>query len=198
MNFINSRASLLFALLFSIVVSNAQTYKYEIIAKGKKVGIIEGSFLRKDSIIEVNISALGEIHFIITEHVQYKLSALYKNRVLLFSSATIFLNGKAHFSSIVKKEGDYYIIDKNEHKSTFSGSIKYSGALLYFIEPEKFTKIFSEIDNIEKDISKVGEHTYKIVNPATEKASFFTYEKGILKTADIHHSYIDFKINRIQ
>ncbi len=191
---------LLISIFLLVVISsvNAQTYKYEIISKKKIIGTIEGTITKKDNITKVDIVALGEIDFILKEHIKYKLNSMYKDGELIFSSATIFLNNKIHFSSVVKKEGDYYIIDKNEHKESFTDPINYSGALLYFIEPKTFTRIFSEIDNVEKDISKESKDTYKIINPDTEKASYFTYENGILKTANIHHTYIDVKIIRIE
>ena len=198
MNFRNYKVTLLIVLLICSVAIKAQTYKYEIFSKDKKIGTIEGTISKKANITKVDIVALGEIDFILTEHVKYKLNSMYKDGELVFSSATIFLNNKAHFSSVVKKEADYYIIDKNEHKESFTDPINYSGALLYFIEPKTFTRIFSEIDNVEKDIIKESKDTYKIINPDTEKASYFTYENGILKTANIHHTYIDVEINRIE
>ncbi len=194
----NMKLLITISLLVASLLTNAQTYKYEIISKDKKIGTIEGTIIKKNNITKVDIVALGEIDFILTEHVKYQLNSMYKNDELQFSSATIFLNNKTHFSSVVKKEGDYYIIDKNEHKESFTDPIHYSGALLYFVEPKTFKRIFSEIDNVEKDIIKESEGTYKIINPDTEKASYFTYENGILKTANIHHTYIDVKINRIE
>ncbi len=198
MNFRNYKVIALIVLLISSVAINAQTYKYEILAKNKKIGTIEGTITKKDNLTNVDIIALGEIDFILKEHIKYKLNSMYKDGELIFSSATIFLNNKTHFSSVVKKEDDYYIIDKNEHKESFTDPIHYSGALLYFIEPKAFKRIFSEIDNVEKDIIKESKDTYKIINPATKNASYFTYENGILETANIHHTYIDVRINRIE
>jgi len=187
-------------LLFLIYTTgiSAQSYKFEILVKGDHIGTIEGDIDTTGNMIKVNIVALAEAHFIIDERVKYQLNSIYKNGELYFSSATIFLNGDPHFSSVVRKDGPYYMITKNEHKSMFTEMIDYSGSLLYFMEPTNRSEIFSEIDNIEKPITYEGDSVYKIVNPKNGYVSYFTYEDGILKTAKIHHTYIDIEIRRIQ
>jgi len=188
---------LILLFLISTAGISAQSYKFEILVKGDRVGTIEGNIDTTGNMIKVNIIALAEAHFLITEHVKYQLNSIYKNGELIFSSATIFLNGSPHFSSVVRKDGPYYIINKNDHKTMFTEMINYSGSLLYFIEPTDRSEIFSEIDNIEKPITNEGDSVYKIVNPKNGYASYFTYEGGILKTAKIQHTYIDIEIRRI-
>ena len=184
---------LVFLLFFTGI--NAQTYKFEILSKGKKIGTITGTIKTIDKVIKVDIVALAKIHFIIDEDIKYELNSVYKDGMLFFSSASIFLNNKPHFSSVIRKDGENYILTKNGKQTTLNEPIYYSGSLLYFIEPIDKQKIFSEIDDILKDITKDSTSFYKIVNPKNGYASYFIFENGILKSAKIHHTYMDVEVH---
>ncbi|RUA23936.1 MAG: hypothetical protein DSY76_08700 [Bacteroidetes bacterium] len=181
---------------FSLLL-NAQVYKYKIICKGKDIGEIEVKKTVKDTAIYYDITGRSTVTMFFTESIKYHLSSIYINGAMFYSSATIYLNDKVHFNSVVQQENGYYTLNKKGHQSRFLGSIIYSGAMLYFTEPSGIDLIFSEIDNIEKNITKLADHKYKIVNPKTNNASVFNYVDGILESADIDHTYVSFSIKRV-
>jgi len=188
---------LLLVLLLSATFLNAQTYKYRILAKGKAIGNITVNKTIKDSAIYYDIEAHSTVKMFFTESIKYHMSSIYIQGNMFYSSATIYLNGKVHFNSIVQKENTYYSVNISGHETRFFDMVSYSGAMLYFTEPTTINKIYSEIDNVEKDISVIKRHQYKIVNPKTGNASIFYYKDGILDGADIDHTYVSFRIERI-
>ena len=188
---------LLLVLLLSATFLNAQTYKYRILAKGKAIGNITVSKTIKDSTIYYDIVAYSSVKILFTKSIKYHLSSIYIQGNMFYSSATIYLNGKVHFNSVVKKENTYYSVKKKVHETRFLDMISYSGAMLYFTEPKSISKIYSEVDNVEKNISIVKQHQYRIVNPETGNASLFYYKNGVLDAADIDHTYVSFRIERI-
>ena len=188
---------LIIFLLITIVEINAQSYNYEIITKGKNIGTIECKVDSVGDMVNIDILANATVHFLFGERVKFKLNSNYKNNELYFSSSTFYLNEKSIYQSIVHKDNNDYIISKDSHQTMFPGKIDYSGSLLYFVEPTGKEKIYSEVDEIYKLITKVGRHKYKITNPENGKTSFFTYENGILNHAEISHTYVNMKLKKI-
>jgi len=191
------RNYLLLILLLAAPYLNAQTYKYRIVVKGKEIGGITVNKTIKDSAIYYDIEAHSSVKVLFTESIRYHLSSIYIRGNMFYSSATIYLNGKVHFNSVVQKENAYYSVNIKGHETRFLDIVSYSGAMLYFTEPTTINKIYSEIDNVEKDISVIKYNQYKIVNPKTGNASIFYYKDGILNAADIDHTYVSFRIERI-
>ncbi len=187
---------LILIFLLPTIVS-AQSYKYSIFTKGKNVGTIESTIDTVGDVVKVNVLALANVHFLIGEHVKYKLNSNYKKGELYFSSVTFYLNGKSIYKSVVRKVNNNYIISEDDHESLFDESINYSGSLLYFVEPKNYKQIFSEIDNINKTITKQGKSKYKVTNPQNGKTSYFTYKNGILSSAKINHTYVTLELRRL-
>ncbi len=175
----------------------AQTYKYDILIKNNKIGVLTANLQATDSTKQVNIEVDCKLNFVLEEDIKFIINSIYINNTLSYSSSSIYRNNKIEFTSIIRKANSYYTISRNKHELRFLGDIKYSGSILYFEEPENRTIIFSEIDNIYKPIKKIGNHTYSITNPKTNKTSIFTYKNGILEQAKIIHTYIDLTLNRI-
>ena len=190
----------LITLLFMTVslLLNAQVYQYKIIKDGKDIGEIEVKKIVEDSAIYYDITGKSTVTLFFSESIKYHLSSIYRNGTMFYSSATIYVNNKVHFNSVVQQHDGYYVLTKKGHQTRFLKPVIYSGAMLYFTEPTDINLIFSEIDNIEKEITKVSEHKYKIVNPKTDNVSVFNYVNGVLESADIDHTYVSFRIERIE
>ena len=110
----------------------------------------------------------------------YKLTANYKNDELVFSSVSTFVNGKLHSTSITEKNKSDYSITKDGHLSKFFNDIYFSGAMLYWKEPQNVSTVYSEIDNIEKPIKKIEPSHYQLSESNNKRLSDYYYYDALL------------------
>ena len=193
------RLLILLVVLFSGPIVKGQSYHYRILAHDDEVGNMVVRKSIKDSITHYTVEAHSTVHILFSESLEYSLHSIFYGKLMNHSTATIFVNGNEHFKSIVERqENGFYKILKRGEELPFLQPIYYSGAKLYFEEPKGISIIFSEIDNVLKNITALGNHQYKIVNPVTGKASLFWYKDGILQKAQIDHTYVSFSIELVE
>lgn len=150
--------------------ANAQIYlrNYEVSSSDKVVGGIEatrtpeGDYVRYDVTSEVAMRILFEVK------VSYKVQAIYKNGVLVSSSATVYLNGSVQNDVNCERTGDHYTIVADGHTTRIYEDIKWSSALLYFNKPKDTRKVFSETDGAFKDLSETADGKFKLKDPEKE------------------------------
>lgn len=151
--------------------ANAQIYlrNYEVSSSNKVVGGIEatrtpeGDYVRYDVSSEVSMRILFEVN------VSYKVQAIYKNGILVSSSATVYLNGNVQNDVNCERTGDHYTIVADGHTTRIYEDIKWSSALLYFNKPKDTRKIFSETDGAFKDLSETADGKFRVRDPENEK-----------------------------
>lgn len=195
--FIRKSFSLLISLLAFATTLNAQTMVYSITSNKKPLGQITVSKKQVNDLLKVEVVSQVNVKILINIDLKYNLDATYKNGELVKSSVSTFANGKPHSSSVTEKTARGYRITKDDDISSFLNQIHYSGAMLYWKEPNNVSKIYSEIDNIEKTIKKAGPGHYQLSEGKNKQSNDYYYQNGTLKKAVIKHAIMTFELNKM-
>jgi len=187
---------ILIIFLLTVFISNSQSLHYKITSNKSYIGNLKVTKTIKNDVLQIEALSEVRVKLFIPIGLKYKLSCRYKNNELQYSMVTTFVNGKIHSTSKTEKTGNYYTITKDGHSSKFLNSIAFSGALLYYFEPEGLAKIFSEFDNLEKPIKSIGTNQYQITNPKNGHLSEYKYKDGILESTTNHHTLLTFKLTK--
>lgn len=171
------------ALFFSLALlvafsANAQTYlrNYEIESSDKVVGGITATRSIDGDFIEYNVTSDVSMTILFEVNVSYKVQAIFKNNILVSSSATVYLNGNPQNDVICERTGDHYTIVADGHTTKIYEDIKFTSASLYFNKPAGVRKVFSETDGTFKTVSETSEGKFKLKDPEKEKnVNTYTY-----------------------
>lgn len=183
-------------LLYFPLVGFSQTFNYTVSANNASIGNLTVTKVQSENSTEIEVVCDIKIKLFISIDLKYRLNSTYKNNELVFSSVTVYVNGKIHSTSTAEKNGEYYTLTKDGHSSRYLHKITYSGALLYFIEPKGLTNIFSEFSNSNKSIKSIKNNEYQIVNPKNGHLSIYKYKNGILENTIIHHTLLTFSLTK--
>ncbi|NOY47002.1 MAG: hypothetical protein GXO84_02095 [Chlorobi bacterium] len=191
------RNTLILILIFLSVHCNSQNVNYRITSKETSIGNLSVKKIEENNTIQIEVVSEVTVRLFITIDFKYKLNCTYKDKELIFSSVITYVNGRVHSTTTTKKDGEYYSITKNNHSSKYLNEINFPAALLYFVEPEGVTKIFSEFDGIAKPIKEIVKNKYQITNPKNGRLSEYLYRNGILESSINHHSLMTFTLTKI-
>lgn len=182
--------------LFSLITYfvNAQTLNYKITTANEKIGVLNVVQTEDSNFLQIKIKSSAEIDIIIKYIIEYELNCTYKKNQLLLSTLLIKDNGKVHSTNKITKSDNYYLIDKGSEQIKYDNKIDYSGALLYFKEPNTIAFVFSEFDLLPKPIKSIGIHSYQITNPKNGQKNEYYYKNGILQKVVIHHTLMTFSL----
>ncbi len=183
--------------LFSQTVTDSLHYNITT-DNGLSLGHLKVMQNKVDEIIETNVTSQTKIKLFVTVDLTYHLYSIYKDKHLIHSLVSVFLNKRLHSKTKVDRIGNTYQIFKNGQKANLDRAVIYSGSLLYFKEPIGLTQIFSEFDGLIKSIDQIGAHQYRITNPVNGKTSIYHYQDGILQQIIIHHKLLTVKIERLE
>ena len=122
------------------------------------------------------------------------LHSVFKNTKLQNANVETFVNKKKHSDSEIDLKGKQYKICVDDKRSVRSDPIKFSGSMLYLHEPVNVSYVFSEIDGINKKITKVGDNCYELENPENGQISRYIYKDGILQKVSVQHTLFTFEL----
>jgi len=184
-----------FLSLFFVQFLVAQTkLHYNIVSNSYKIGDLYVSKSQNGDETVYQAKSKTEIKLFVKVEVSYNLDVIYKNKQLLFSSISTYLNGKLHTNTTAEKSKNGYILVNNEHQNRLFKEITYSGVKLYFNEPKNISLVFSEFYNSFNPIKKISNHKYLLTNSENGNTSEYYYQKGILTKAVIHHTLMTFNL----
>lgn len=190
----------LFTLLLTLFTSFcfSQNLNYRITTAGNNIGelSVNYNFDNKLDLIEVKAESKVSFRLIKKIELSYQLYTIFKEGNLKYSSVTTYVNGSEHSKTTTEKRIDDYKVINKGHTSLYLKPITYSGALLYFEEPIEVNSDYSEIEGIEKKITKIDIHTYRITDSRNGQIADYYYKDGILESAIIHHSIMNFRLTK--
>ena len=186
---------ILFLLLSSVV--NSQTLKYEITSNKTHIGNMSTTKTEKNGITQIEVISNIKVKLLFTVQLKYVINSFYENNELLFSSATAYVNGKLHTSSVTKKEGNHYTVVKDGHTTNYYNKITYSGVMLYFSPPKDVGHVYSEFDNVDNKMKSIGKNEYQMTNSENGYVNDYLYKDNVLQIAKIHQSLLTFVITKI-
>lgn len=185
---------LLIALSLSLLMFNShhlyaqeQVLKYNVRVLGMDVGELTVSerIDNGDTVIEATTDV--KVRIVFTYRVRWEQKSIHRGGELLNSSLLTYKKDKLNSSTYLTRERDGYLLEKDEETSFIGNSIKYSGSLLYFHEPSGISELYYEINGEMKPLTSIGDHKYRIIDPANGRESVFEYEDGILQRSSIEH-----------
>lgn len=163
--------------LFSLS-ANAQIYlrNYEIESDDKVVGGITATRSSEGDFTEYIVTSEVTMRIIFEINVSYKVQAVYKNEVLVSSSATIYLNGAIQNDVSCERTGDHYTVVVDGHTTRIYEDIQWSSAKLYFNKPKGAKKVFSETDGNFKNMGETSDGKFVQRDPQKDKnVNTYTY-----------------------
>ena len=172
------RAFLIGSIILFSLTANAQTYlrNYEIESDDKVVGGITATRSVEGDYVEYNVTSDVRMRVLFEVNVSYKLQAIYKDEILVSSSATIYLNGAIQNDVSCERTGDHYTIVVDGHTTRIYEDIHWSSGKLYFNKPKGAKKVFSETDGNFKNIGETADGKFVQRDPKKEKnVNTYTY-----------------------
>lgn len=178
------------------IVGHSQTLQYSIIANDANIGDLKVTKSVDGNVLQIEIISEVKVKLFISVDLKYRLNCTYQNGELFYSAVTTYVNGKIHSTSRAEKDGAYYTLTKEGHSSKYLKPITFSGALLYFSEPNSRTNLFSEFDDSDKPIKSIGTHEYQITNPENGQMNEYKYKNGVLESTTVHHKLLTFFLKK--
>ncbi len=147
--------------------ANAQTYlrNYKVESSDKLVGKISATRSVDGDYVQYDITSVVVMTILFEVKVEYKLQAIYKNDILVSSSATVYLNGRTQNDMNCERTGDHYTLVSDGHTTRIYEDIKWSSAKLYFHKPDDVRKVFSETDGTFKNLSETADGKFLLKDP---------------------------------
>ncbi|WP_291726022.1 DUF6134 family protein [Bernardetia sp.] len=183
--------------LFGMLNSSTEkSLAYDIVWRKSPVGTLKVTKEHIDSKTYYTSSTNIEMKFIKTFKINYEYDVVYDNQILQTANVDINYNGNQHAQTQTQlKNGEYEVVKDGEVENTFKATVRYSTISMYFEEPLKLTRCYSEQEGGFNKIIPLGEHKYKKIN-ARGKESIFTYKNGILEKAEIDGGIVSFDMVR--
>lgn len=170
------KTSLFVLCAFFCLSANAQTYlrNYKVMTSDELVGKITATRDAEGDYVKYNVTSHVEMNLLFNITFDYKLQAVYKEGVLVSSSATVYLNDRVQSDLILERTDDHYTLVSDGHTKRIYEDILWSSAKLYFNKPDDVLKVFSETSGTFKNLSKTADGKY-ILKAAKEDGNRNTY-----------------------
>ena len=187
----------LFASLLSTAQNKNDTVVFNIRALGMNVGEMRVHQERKGEALFVEAISEIEVWILFKIEAKYMQTSLYENGVLIESSLKTYKNDEVNSDTRLTKNGDGYILSKDQTLTHVDEKIEYSGSLLYFNEPKDIADMYLEISGEKTTIEPLGDHEYSVMDPRNGRKNRYTYKNGVLQNAIIRHSVANVYLERV-
>lgn len=191
----------LLAVFFFLAPASAHpaehTAKYRIRVLGMNIG--EFLVTQKTSKEEISIKAVTDVKvkIIFTYRIKYVQETLHRNGSLWESHVQAIKDGKVNSDALLKKQGDSYLLVKDEDSTVIYDNICYSGSLLYFNEPSKVSSMYKERTGEKSNMKRIADHTYAMTNEKGHITNEYEYKDGVLERAALKHPLATIYLERI-
>jgi len=120
--------------------------------------------------------------------VKEQQSATFQNGILMKSSVYRKVNDDVKVDKYTINKGTYYLVNEKESSAlvTING-IQYNQLSMYFQEPVKINKVYSDNFQCLLKIENLGNHSYKIKLP-TGDTDYYYYTNGQCAKVKVVHS----------
>lgn len=174
-----------------------QTHQYTIKMGDKEIGQIDASVVRSGNSMIYSVNSNSNVSMLFSIHYTSQLEAVYQDGVLLGASSVSYQNSKKKDDSIVAKRGGrYYYKDINGKELGYGAPIRYSVAMLYFIEPKGRSLIYSETHGTFCQLTSSDEGVCTLTLPDGNK-NYYHYRDGKLLKVIIKRTAYDLSFHLI-
>ncbi|MGB6034810.1 MAG: DUF6134 family protein [Cryomorphaceae bacterium] len=183
-----------FLLISYLLQGQVMESHYKIMSDDDEVGHLLASKKEDGNIIKYEISSDVSIRILFKIQMTNEIQAVFKNGILVYSSATLYLNGKVYSDTKIEKEDGFYRVEKDGHETKiYSGAIRSSSAKLYFKEPIGEATSLSETEGEMKEVDLQGVRKYALTeNGNSRSVSTYIYsaDEGVLERITLVRPYV--------
>lgn len=188
------RVIFLFILCSNLCVSAQEELSFDLIFKGKSIGVLDAEMKEIDGVKQYNSHTKIDYHFLISIDLEYKYDVFFSERGLKEADVDIFVHGKEKTKTrTIKNTSNYKFYLDEKKPTTISDSIAYSTILLLFKEPKGISKVYAEEHGEFHDLKYLGDGKYEKTNPKGRVSTYF-YKKGRLVRAKVDAGIISFSL----
>ena len=145
------------------------------------------------TVVEVNSET--KITRLVTITIRFSGRIEYEGGRMVKSTNRTDVNGYNRSETELEWKGDHYFIKVDGDEKRLTDKIRYSGSMMYFIEPEYYGTVFSEKFGEFDPIIRLEEGHY-VVQKGDGTRHTYTYRNGKLQTIEYPHSLMDITIRR--
>ena len=193
---------LLFILLFSLVASlsaHAQTLIYDVVKGGEKIGELKALKNTEGRVTKYALTSKVTVSIFIDVVIESAFKSTYKSGYLYSGSTTNKRDGKVKEYNTLEWNGEAYDISQNGNMMTFATPKKifYSLNAMYFKEPSRSGRIFSERYGKYLMLKKVGSHKFELDVPGGG-SNVYSYKNGICTHVLVDHflATVEFRLQK--
>jgi hypothetical protein len=185
-------------LIFLVLIASfaeGQAYEghYKITSDKKDVGYIVATKKDEGNVVKYEISSDVSIRILFKIQMTNEIQAVFKDGILIYSSATLYLNGNVYSDTKIEKGNGLYTIEKDGHETKiYSDGIRSSSAKLYFHEPIGESMSLSETEGEMKEVDLEGLRKYALTeNENSRSVSTYIYSpEGALDRIELVRPYV--------
>ncbi len=169
---------------FMAISAYTQTYTrfFDAKANDKLVGHIKAQKVVSGEVETYSVESEINVNYVFRVNVTYRVQSVYKQSMLISSSASVYINGHLQNSVTTEWKDDHYEINDSGHTTRLYEQIKFSTAQIYFNEPIGQRTLYSESEGIMKTLVKTADEKYKVKGPSKpENNTLYGYssEQGL-------------------
>lgn len=192
-----AKVLLSFMLAMSLSCVYGQKLAYDVVKGRKTIGKMTVERIRVADTIKYNIESRVEFNLILSFKIDFLSQEFFVDDVLIDGFAESRLNGKPQKKSIVKGDGQKYVVNVNGSPVTLSNKqIKRSIPLLYFDMPESKTTIFSQQFSEFLPIQQVEEGVFELTSP--DGKNVYRYENNTCVEVQVFRTYANFSFKLVR
>lgn len=171
---------------------DAQKLYYDVVKGNKTLGsmVVERSKLGSETVFKVDSKV--DYRLLLSFKIDYQAEERFVNGILTDGSAINTLNGKVQKHSVVKWDGDQYVINLNGELTHFNNNgIVFSIPHLYYNEPVNQQRVFSQQFGAFVPMYEDEPKVYVLDSP--DGKNYYTYNaEGICEEVKVSRTYATF------
>jgi len=167
---------------------NAQTLVYDVIIWGDTVGKVTAMLEETGNQKRYYLKSYAIFSLFGKQKLEYEYENIFRNNILQESNTKNLRNGDLRSYSRIKRLGNGYSIDIDEEITNLPNrQIDYCITSLYFEEPVKKARVFSERFGEDCQLKQLETHKYELELPSGKK-NYYSYKDGVLTTLEVDHT----------
>ncbi|RYY16189.1 MAG: hypothetical protein EOO04_27375 [Chitinophagaceae bacterium] len=187
---------LLIHILCALQLQAQQNFRtYVVRYKGQDVGTVKLQQTIKGDTIHYKMTSDIKTRFIFNIRVKSVEESLFQNGRLIYSAVNRTVNGDEKVKKQTLAGNKFYTLsDDGKSVVMYNESIGYNLMRMYCLEPVNISKVYS--DNYQKflPITKIKQHTYKVVLP-DGNYNYYSYSNGICSKVEVFNTIYNMEMN---
>ncbi|CAL2090929.1 DUF6134 family protein [Tenacibaculum sp. 190524A02b] len=173
----------------------AQTYTYDVIVFGKKIGKVITSKTHTFNEIIYTSDSKSEVSFFGKKSIITEMKTIYKKGVLNTSFYKVTKNNKLKELAEIRKENEIYLVITDGKKTIHSSPVSMSTIVLTYKKPKDGELIFEEVGGYYKKIKKISDTQFDLISDRSRhRDSYYYNEKGILTKCIVRKTLFNFQM----